>query len=215
MTNEPGATRDEFRLEPNEDFLFGVSLERGTLRFGPPGAVLLWTAVVSVVGLIIAAATLIIPFDSFNLLFWEAPPAVGRVIAVGIVCAVLTSLVVHLRAGTRADPEGVIVRSSLRSRRYDWATIVGTRIVETKPVAPFRMIIGDHGGAIRADVDSSKAYLVLDDSSQVHLRSFDAAARAPGARSAVATPTEVKVAALRRYRETVFGPWPTDRRPPP
>lgn len=110
----------------------------------------------------------------------------------------------------QVDPDKVSVRSLVRSRRYEWRSISGTRIVETEPVAPFHWGIGESGGGLRADVESSKAYIVLCDHSVVRLTGFEAAARGSGLSGESATPTEVKVAALRRYRCVVVGPRPDD-----
>ncbi|MCB9381209.1 MAG: PH domain-containing protein [Acidimicrobiaceae bacterium] len=192
----------EFRLEPGEDFLFAVGMRNGSLRFGPAGGALLWAALGSVIG----TAIISVAFASGH------AGTVTRVAAALVFTGAAVNLVKTARARVEASPHGVTVRGAYRRQRcYAWPDIVDTRVVETEPERFLSLSVSfggaRHGGGVRPDVDASKAYLVLADGSLVELPGFEAAARASGMSEGMTTPSEVKIGALRRYREAVVGPW--------
>lgn len=194
MSRRVSPSSGGFRLTPSEDFLFGVRMKGDSIRFGPPGGKLLWAGVILPVALAIGAATL-----------WAGRGALAMVVAVWIAVGGTAYLVAAARSGVSASPDGVTVRSALRSQHYPWRQISDITIVEGKPTPQFGLWIGEHGGGIRPDVDSCKAYLVLVDRSLVRLAGFESAIRTSGLSGGTASPTEIKVAALDRYRR-VFAP---------
>ena len=68
------------------------------------------------------------------------------------------------------------------------------------------------GQGLRPDVQSAKAYLVLVDDSLVRLTGFESSAKAWGKSDSMASPTEIKVGALDRYRRSVAPGNPAIRR---
>lgn len=199
-----------FRLSAQEKFLFGVKLKGDALWFGPPGSALVLAVLTSVIAVVLAVV-FVVADVTFTFVFWEVTPVVGRVFTIGVALAVLAHLFALLRSGTRITPETVETRSVFRRQRVAWGSIAGTRIIEDRPGSPFDLVLGE-GGSLRADVDSTKAYLLCTNGSLIRLRGFESAAQESTAASVSATPTQLKVDALRRYRDEMVGPWPATRK---
>ncbi len=203
-----GRVRDHggFRLQPNEDFLFGVRMSGNELRFGPSGGALLWSALTAPLAVGIAAFVLFADIDSTTLIFWDVSAATWRLVVVPWLAAIVWLCVARAGSAVRANESGVSIRSTWRSRSFAWNEIEEVRVVESRPVRNFRLVLGESGGGYRADIDSSQAYLVCRGGSLVRLPGFEASAKASGMSGDLATPTEIKVGALRRYRDTVDSP---------
>ena len=54
----------EFRLKPEEDWLFGVDVSDGNLRFGAAGGALLWASIGAILGVIMVATAFFAPNSS-------------------------------------------------------------------------------------------------------------------------------------------------------
>jgi hypothetical protein len=123
----------------------------------------------------------------------------------------LARLIDQFRSGVVASPQAIEIRRRFGRARYSWGAIHDVGVVETVPpkVMQQRFTVGAAGGAIPLDTSSSRAVLVLTDGQSVELRGFNATAKASGMSLGMTTTTETKVAALRRYRETFVGPWPS------
>jgi Bacterial PH domain len=182
-------------LTPSEDFLFGVRMKGDSIRFGPAGGELLWAGIFLPLALVVSVGSL-----------WAGRGGLTTVLAVWIAVGGTGYLIAAARSRVLASPDGVTVRGALRSQHYPWSQISDITVVDGTPTPPFRLSIGEHGGGgIRPDVDSCKAYLVLVDRSLIRLAGFESAIRTSGLSGGTASPTEIKVGALDRYRRA-FAP---------
>lgn len=174
-----------------------------SLRFGPAGGKLLWAGLVLPVSVGLAIVVVTADFDSTRFVLWDTSPIVGEIGFVAFAIAACWYLVAAVRSGVLASPSGVTIRTTVTSKSYAWSQIRGTRVVEGTPPPQFAVSLGDVGRGLRPDVDSCRAYLVLADRSLVRLPGFESAVKTSGLSGGAPSPTEIKVGALDRYRQSV------------
>lgn len=201
----------QFRLTPQEDFVRGVSLRDTTLRFAASGTqvieagILTFAALVAAIGSVITAAGAPTTLNGFEV---DHPLPVAIAFAV-VACGLLAQAFAALRSGVVATPDGLAVRDHWRWRSLSWDHIVDVQALDTSHERWAGFVGPGVGGLwMRPVAAHSLGVAVTADGTVVALPSFYAAARGEGLSMGGPTPTELKVAALRRYREDLVGPWP-------
>lgn len=200
-----------FRLTPQEDFVHGVSLVGTSLRFIASGTQLIeaWLTIILgiplAVGLVAASYAGRATVNGVEVARPEGAAAVGALILVAIV-AYATA---RMRSGVTATPDGLTLRRTFRRRELIWSEIEDLQAVETSPER-WAAFLGGGGVALRAQpVGSwSLGLVVLQSGTAVPLPAFVSASRGEGLSLGGQTPTELKVEALRRYREELVDAWP-------
>jgi hypothetical protein len=205
-----------FRLTPQEDFVRGVSLHGDKLRFAASGTQVieaLLLCVGAMVVLVVAAVTAAGADMVVNGVTVDHPWPV--VVAGVLVAAGFAAQAVGLwRSGVVAAPAGLAVRDRWRWRRLGWDEVVDVQAFDTSPERWGAYFAGDAAGVrMRPVASMSLGVAVLSNGVAVGLPSCYSAARGEGLSMGGPTPTELKVAALRRYREQVIGPWPATVQP--
>lgn len=138
------------------------------------------------------------------------------VVAAALVIAggLLVQAVALARSGVVATPEGLALRENWRWRNLSWTEIVDLQAVDTSTERWATFFDGDEIGVRMRPVGAySLGVIVTADRDAMVLPSCQSAARGEGLNMGGPTPTELKVAALRRYREQVVGEWPDSQRP--
>lgn len=169
-----------FRLTPQEDYVFGVSLRGDRLVFGPAGGEIVRFVLLVPIAVFVAfgfAAT------EDGALAWLVPTAIG-VGALGYGVTVLRARVV-------ATPDGVAVRRFVHTRLVPWSAIDRIVVEDVRRGVSFGR---------RAEV-GAVAFLRLADRTSVRLPGFVSAAEREPMALGGATVTRTKVDALLRYRE--------------
>ena len=166
---------------------------------------LLLGAAISGVGAVLTANGMETSINGF-----EVDHPLSVVVASAVVaCGLVARAVAELRTVVVATPEGLRVRDLWRTRTWRWDQILDVRAVETPPER-WNTFIGP--GFARLQRHPVAAYslglVATADGTVVALPTFYAAAAGEGLLTGDPPPTDVKVAALRRYREETFGPWP-------
>jgi hypothetical protein len=207
---EGSGAAKRFDLTVAERGVFGLKLEGDTLRYSPAGGAILATSLgVVVTGFLMAGSILI--RKPATLLGTSLPRWLSVLVASMLFTVALARLIDQCRSGVVASPLAIEIRRRFGRASYSWAAIHDVEVIET--VAPKvmhqRVTVGAAGGAISLHTSSSRAVLVLTDGQRVELRGFNAMAKASGMSVGMTTTSEIKVGALRRYRETFAGPWPS------
>lgn len=201
------ATSEEFRLSPQEDWIFGVGMRGGSLVFGPSGSVV---AMACFGSLFMAGFGILMMLTSssdttLNGYTVENPAAMVVLGAVALGFSIWY-LVASLLVGLRADEEGLTIRRLVRRRRVPWDTVAAVRAHET---APERWVTFWGPNIItwqmRPVASWSIGVLEMAEGVTVRLPGFEAAARGDGLSLGLPTATEIKVQALRRYMSHVTG----------
>lgn len=210
MVGEVAGVVDRFELTPQEDFVRGVRYADGVLSFGPSGTQVIQALLCGVAGLFGAAlgaagavsgrmevAGLPVTNRWAGAVFAAVSLLIGSAIAAGL-----------LRRGVSANSSGLQIRRFWAWAEVPWETIADVVAVET---AERKWVTTAGASGIRVGATPvgswSLGLAVRGDGSAVELPSFVAAARDEGLSLGRATATELKVQALRRYREQVVGPW--------
>jgi hypothetical protein len=211
-----GGHRGGFRLTPQEDFVRGVSLHGQTLRFAASGTqviealLLCAAATIVLIGSAVTAAGVDTMLNGVTVDHPWPVVVAGVLVAAGFV----VQAVGLWRSGVVASPEGLAVRDRWRWRRLGWNEVVDVQAFDTAPERWGAYFAGDAAGVrMRPVASMSLGVAVLSNGVAVALPSCYSAAKGEGLSMGGPTPTELKVAALRRYREQAIGPWP-DPQPP-
>lgn len=206
----------EFRLTPHEDFVRGVSLHGSTLRFAASGAQLIEAGIMSVAAAIAVVSAALMATGSgttVNGLRIDHPwPVVAA--ALVIACVLIVRAVALCRSGVVATPRGLALREGWRWRTLGWDQVADVQTVQTA-TERWTAFFGGDGLELRTPPVGafSLGVVVTADGTAVALPSCSAAARDEGLSMGGPTPSELKVAALRRYREETVGEWPGSVRP--
>ena len=200
---------DGFQLQPKESALIGMSVRDGALRIGATGpqrmtSVLWGTAAVVVIGL--AAGVAAGAVESIGGVGIDHPaPLIAAL--VGLVIGLVALAVETARAVVVASPDGLNLRGRGLRRSMPWSEVLDLQVVDTEPRRadrPNEQTIGQLMSRRRA---YGVGVVVLGDGVVIQLPNCTSTARSEGW-AVRDTPAEVKVAALRRYRERVEGPQP-------
>ena len=199
--------REQFRLLPEEDWIFGLKMRGKVLSFGPSGSVV---AMASFTGSVMTAIGALMAFGSTRNTTISGHavknPTAMSVMGGLLVVYAVSFLIASLLVGVRADEDGVLIRHLWRRRRVPWSSIVGVRAHETEP-RRWRLFWGPDVAEARRNLITSWSLgaIELVDGSVVPLPGFVAAARADGLSLGLATATELKVQALCRYMSVITG----------
>lgn len=200
-----------FDLTPQEDLLWGVSLHGTTLRFTASGTqvieagLMLVAAVGAGVAAVITASGAPGTFNGYEV----DHPLPVVVLFVIVACGFIAGAATALGSRVEATPEGLVVHDHWRRRTLGWEQVVDVQAVDTAHQR-WRGFAGPGlaGFWMRPVAANSVGMAVTVDGMVVRLPSFRASARGEGLSMGGPTATEVKVAALRRFRTASFGPWP-------
>lgn len=188
-----------------------MSLQATTLRFAASGTqvieagILCFGAVLATIGSVTTALGAPTTLNGF-----EVDHPVPVTIAFAVVAGgLLAQAFAALRSGVVATPDGLAVRDHWHWRSLCWDHIVDVQALDTSHERWAGFVGPGVGGLrMRPVAAHSLGVAVTADGTVVALPSFYAAARGEGLSMGGPTPTELKVAALRRYREDIVGPWP-------
>ena len=197
----------EFRLSPQEDFVFGVRMRGATLSFGPSGSEVTAASLVStlMLGVGLALALSSSSGSTINGYPVENPAAMPVLGSLTVVYAI-GFFVTSVRAGVRADHEGIVLRSLWRRQHIPWGSIAGVHVQETAPQR-WSLYVGADFMQWRARPVSSWSVGVVErvDGTSLRLPGFVAAVRDQGLSLGLATATELKMQALARFKAYVTG----------
>ena len=200
---------DGFQLQPKESALIGMSVRDGALRVGATGpqrmASVLWGIAAAVVtGLAVGIAVGAV--ESVGGVGIDHPaPLVAALL--GLAIGLVALAVETARAVVVASSDGLTVRGRGLRRSLPWSEVADLQVVDTEPRRadrPSEQTIGQLMSRRRA---YGVGVVVLGDGVVVQLPNCTSTARSEGW-AVRDTPAEVKVAALRRYRECAEGPRP-------
>lgn len=189
---------DEFRLSPEEDFLFGVGMRGSALSFGPAAGSL---GVATALFLVTMLYGVVGTFDRTSV---EHPIALHLHDGI-LVAAASAYLAIVVRSGVRADASGLTLRR-IRRRHIPWSEIADVRAHETEPTR-WRLFVGPDHVALSLRAAQSWSFGVIErcDGEVIALPGFLTAGRKDGISLGAETAAEVKVRALRRFRGHVTG----------
>lgn len=191
-----GSTMSGKPVMPAHGSLWGVSSEDRVLRFGPSGSQRIQAGLFLSVGIAIGAFTLAISAQSGSY---------GGIVAGTLMSALsLTAGVGLLRRRVIATPSHLRLRAGIRESTIDWTDIASLDVVDSfSGRTAWR--VSSLGAVLRVRPVGKWSIGVarLRDGSTVRLPSFVSAARGEGLSMSGPTPTERRVDALRRYRESV------------
>lgn len=189
---------DEFRLAPEEDFLFGVRMRGSALSFGPAA------------GTLGAAVAIFLVMMLYGVVGMFGRTSVEHPIALHLhdgilMVAASTYLAIVVRSGVRADASGLTLRR-IRRRHIAWSEIADVRAHETEPTR-WRLLVGPDHVALSPRAVRSWSVGVVEccDGEVIVLPGFLTAGRKDGISLGAATAVEIKVRALRRFRGHVTG----------
>ena len=192
-----------FTLTPQESFLYGVHLEDETLSFSASGTqvvqaiAMLTLETLLAVGLVVSSLNG--SLDVGGTLVNDR--AAGAWVGVGLLVVAVVLTYVRVRPRVEADCDGLSIRSAWSTRRVGWAAVSDVAALET--TRKRAAVLGGPGWIglrMRAVTSWSVGVLVLSDGGVLQLPCFVAASRGEGLSLGGATSTEIKVAALQRFR---------------
>ena len=200
---------DRFELQPKESALIGMSVRDGALRIGASGpqrmtSVLCGIVAAGVAGLAAVAAAGAVESVAGVGIDHPAPLVAALVgLAIGFVALAVETA----RAVVVASSDGLTVRGRGLRRSLPWSDVADLQVVDTEPRRPDRPDEQSIGQLMSRRRAYGVGVVVLGDGAVVQLPNCTSTARSEGW-AVRETPAEVKVAALRRYRERVEGPRP-------
>ncbi len=197
----------EFRLSPQEDWIFGVKMRGAILSFGPSGSEV---AAASVASTLMLGVGLVVALSSSS--GWTINghavenPAAMTVLGSLTVAYAIGFFVTSVLAGVRADHEGIVLRRIWRRQHVPWGSVAGVYVQETAPQR-WSLYSGPDFMQWRARPVSSWSVGVVEriDGTSLRLPGFVAAARDQGLSLGFPTATELKIQALARFKAHVTG----------
>lgn len=197
----------EFRLSPQEDWIFGVKLRRSTLSFGPSGSeVALATVTCGLMIFIGAVMAFGMSSESTINGYPVKNPTAMQVLGIAIIAYAAGFLISSLGVGVRADETGLTLRRLWSRRHIPWNGIAALRTHETVPHR-WDLLSGPNQLKFQMRTVSSWSIGVVEqlDGTVLQLPGFNAAARTDGLSLGLPTATELKVQALGRYMTCITG----------
>lgn len=197
----------EFRLSPQEDWIFGVKMRGSTLSFGPSGSEVALATVAC--GLMIFIGALIAFSSSSGSTINGYPvenPTAMLVLGISIMAYAAGFLISSLGVGVRADKAGLTLRRFWSRRHIPWSGVSAVRVQETAPHR-WDLFAGPNSLKLQMRPVASWSIGVVErlDGTALRLPGFAAAARDDGLSLGLPTATELKVQALGRYMACTTG----------
>lgn len=197
----------EFRLSPQEDWIFGVKMRGSTLSFGPSGSEVA-LATVACGLMIFIGAVMAFGMSSGSTIngYPVKNPTAMLMIGVAIIAYAAGFLISSLGVGVRADATGLQLRRLWSRRHVPWSDVAALRAHETVPHR-WDLFSGPDYLKFQMRPVSSWSVGVVEqvDGTVTRLPGFNAAARTDGLSLGLPTATELKVQALARYMTRITG----------
>jgi hypothetical protein len=197
----------EFRLSPQEDWIFGVKMRGSTLSFGPSGSEVALASVAC--GLMIfIGAVMAFGMSSGSTIngYPVENPTAMLVLGIAIIAYAAAFLISSLGVGVRADETGLTLRRLWSRRHVPWNGVAALRAHETVPHR-WALFSSPNSLTFQMRTVSSWSIGVVEqlDGTVLRLPGFNAAARTDGLSLGLPTATELKVQALGRYMTCIAG----------
>ena len=197
----------EFRLSPQEDWIFGVKMRGSTLSFGPSGSEVALAAVVCSVMIVIGALIAFTSSSGSTINGYPVKnPTAMLVFGVLVIAYAVGFLISSLGVGVRADEAGLTLRRLWSRRHIPWSGIATVRVQETIP-RRWALFAGPNNLTMQMRPVASWSIGVVErlDGTALRLPGFAAAGRDDGLSLGLPTATELKVQALGRYMACTTG----------